>query len=452
MKKAILTEGPVGRTIIRLMLPMMVGMVGMVIFNLVDTFFIGKLGTQALAAMSFTFPVIMVVTSVSMGIGIGASSVISHAIGKGDSEQVKRLTTDSLLLAVTLVTAIVIVGLMTIRPLFRALGAEGETLDLVTEYMVIWYYGMPFVVIPMVGNNAIRAAGNTVIPSLIMVSSIITNVILDPLLIFGIGPFPRWEMEGAAIATVIGRALSLFISLYFLRRRFDMLTSHYPGFAKLMASWKKILYIGLPSALTQLTTPISMGLITRFVAGFGEAAVAAFGVGTRVEMFIMSPVFALAAVLVSFTGQNYGAGKIDRLEEGIRFSHRLSIGLGMFAVLILFLFGRPIAAIFDSNPAVISIAVLYFLIASPGFGFHGVVGITSSAYSALHHPIHALALNVLRMVLLYVPIAYIASRYWGVGGVFSGASISALISGTVGYISIHRTTARLKAVSPESVN
>jgi len=407
----------------------MMGMFGMVLFNLVDTFFISRLGTAPLAAMSFTFPVVMVLGSISLGLGIGVSAVISHAIGTGDNKGVQRLTTDSLFLSVALVTLFVVLGLLTVDPLFRALGAKGETLTLINHYMLIWYLGMPFVVIPMVGNSAIRAAGNTMIPSMIMLTAIGVNLVLDPLLIFGIGPFPRLELRGAAIATVIARSITLLVSLYYLRYRFDMLTSHIPSISKLAVSWRKILYVGIPAALTQLTMPISMGVITRLVAAYGVSAVAAFGIGTRVEMFALSPLMSLSAVLIPFTGQNLGAGKIDRVEGGIRFSHRFSLALGLAIFCIFLLFGKWIAQLFNPDPEVISIVILYLVIVSIGYGFQGIVAVTASSFSALNHPMHAIALNSFRMIILYIPISMIASRYFGVAGIFSGASISAVIAG-----------------------
>ena len=153
--KALLTEGPIAKTLAKLTLPMIFGIVGMVAFNLVDTFFIGQLGTRELAAISFTFPVVFVLGSLAMGLGVGTSAVISRAIGEGDRTRVQRLTTDGLMLAVLIVIIFVTLGLLTIEPVFQLLGASPDIIELIKSYMVIWYIGMPFVVIPMVGNNAI---------------------------------------------------------------------------------------------------------------------------------------------------------------------------------------------------------------------------------------------------------------------------------------------------------
>jgi Na+-driven multidrug efflux pump len=147
-----LTHGPIRPILVRLTIPMLFGIVGMVVFNLVDTIFIGRLGTNELAALSFTFPVVMVITSLGLGLGTGASSLISHAIGVGNRNRVQRITTDSLVLSLLIVIIFASVGYFTIDPLFKALGATPEIIKHIRAYMEIWYLGVPFVIIPMVGN------------------------------------------------------------------------------------------------------------------------------------------------------------------------------------------------------------------------------------------------------------------------------------------------------------
>ena len=442
--KANLTEGDPGNTIMKLTGPMMIGMIGMVIFNLVDTLYIGRLGTEALAAMSFTLPVVMLQGSISMGLGVGVAAVISRAIGAGNREKVKRLTTDSLFLSVLIVTAFVVLGYLTIDPLFRLLGAEGELLILVKQYMSIWYVGVPFVVIPMIGNSAIRAAGNTVIPSGIMLTAITVNIVLDPLLIFGIGPFPRMELAGAALATVIARSTTLIVSLLVLRFRFNMLTARIPSGGELRSSWGSVLFIGLPAAITQVIRPFSMAVITRMVAGFGAAAVAALGVGTRVEMFILAPLSALGAVLVPFIGQNLGARRPDRVKTGLRFSFRFALILGTAAFVLLLLAGRSVGRAFNPNPEVVRIVGLYLAVVSAGYGLQGILLISANAFNAMGHPYRSAALNLFRMFGLYIPLALLGSRVLGLPGIFVGASVSAVIAGVLGGFWVMRTVSGLE--------
>jgi len=246
--RAKLIDGPIGTLLIKLTAPMIVGMLGMVAFNLVDTFFVGRLGATQLAALSFTFPVILFINSIALGVGMGASAIISRAIGEGDTYKVRRITTDGLTLAVVLVFIFVIIGLSTVGPLFKLLGATPQVLPYIKQYMSIWYYGMFFVLIPMVGNNAIRATGDTKTPSAIMIVAVIMNFIMDPMLIFGLGPFPALGIRGAAISTVIARFSSSVAATWVLVHRDRMVTFERTPFREIFASWKSILFIGIPIA------------------------------------------------------------------------------------------------------------------------------------------------------------------------------------------------------------
>jgi putative MATE family efflux protein len=440
--RSTLTSGPVGLTLLKLTLPMMVGMVGMVLFNLVDTYFVGRLGIDELAAMSFTLPIVMLQGSIAMGLGVGASSVISRLIGKGDPEKVKRQTTDSLVLSVLMVIVLVIGGLVTIEPLFRLLGADGNLLVLVKKYMFIWYLGLPFVVVPMVGNNAIRAAGNTVIPSAIMLLAIVLNIILDPLLIYGPGPFPAMGLEGAALATVFARAGTFIGSLLFLHLKFSMISTRIPRLTEMFHSWKEMMFIGVPAAVAQIIVPLSMGVITRIISKFGREAVAAIGVGNRAEMFAMAPLMALSSVLVPFIGQNSGAGKMDRIRKGLKISRFFSMGLGLLMFLVFLVFGRQIGSVFNDDTSVIDIFYRFVVFASAGYGLLGVLMVNTAAFNALKKPFHSTGLNILRMVLLYIPLAFFLSMFFNEDGVFIGALLSSILAGAVSWIWMGITVSR----------
>ena len=421
-----LTEGPIGKNIIRLTLGMMIGMVAMVAFNLIDTYFVGQLGTTELAAMSFTFPVVMVANSIALGLGLGTSAVISRTIGSGDHDKVKKLTSNSLILGVLFVGVMMMIGFLTINPVFRMLGADEEMIILIRQYMTVWYIGVPFVVIPMMANNAMRAAGNTLIPSVVMMSSVIVNTVLDPLLIFGIGPFPRLELQGAAIATVVARMATFIIALLMLRFKFDMLCFRRPCMDELFESWKKVLFIGIPAMINQFIPPISMGIVTRLVAGYGKEAVAGFGVSTRIEMFSLGPMMALATVMIAFTGQNLGARKFDRILQGVKFGNRFSMTLGLVFFIVLSLFARPVALLFNRDQSVVSVVVLYLSIVSVSYGSIGVAMSASNSFSALHKPYTAIFVNFIRMFVLLIPLSIMGAYIAGLAGLFTGLCLSFL--------------------------
>ena len=427
--KAKLTEGNITKLLIKLTLPMMAGMVSMLVFNLVDTFYIGQLGKNELAAMSFTFPVVMVLQSIALGLGMGASSVISRTIGEGDTTRVKRLATDALLLAVLVVVTAVIVGELTIEPLFSLLGADSVTLPLIKEYMRIWYIGVIFVVIPMVGNHIIRATGDMKTPGLIMAASAVFNMILDPLLIFGLGPFPQMGIAGGALATVIARTFSLIFSLSILIRREKLLTLHGLTPTELFKSWRQILFIGIPAALTNIVTPLTMGVITRMVSVFGTSAVAGFGVATRLEMIVLMIVHSLATVMIPFTGQNWGSGNFNRVTEAVMKSYSFSILWSAVAYTCFFFFGGAMAALFNKDPVVISTVVSYLRIIALTYGFQGILRLSASVLNALGKPIHAIGLSLLRLIGLYIPLALLGAKMFGLSGIFAGGAVANLLTG-----------------------
>jgi len=344
-----LTEGSIPKTLTRLTIPMLFAMIGMVIFNLADTFFVGQMGLVPLAALTFTFPVVMLLNSLAQGLGSGASALVSRAIGEHDKLKAQYLTTTSLLLAISIVFIFVIGGLLTLDPIFKLLGAEGETLELVKDYMSIWYIGSIFVVVPMVGNNAIRATGDTKTPSIVMSVAAVINIILDPILIFGLGPIPEFGIKGAAIATVAARMTTFLFAIYVLYYREKLI--NFKGLTPkiIWGWWKKILYIGLPTAGTRMIFPVTVGVITRLISSYGANAVAAFGVASRIEFFALVVYMSLASVLGPFIGQNFGAKKIDRVKESIKLSNRFSFVYGLAIWGILALAAKPLGMVFNDT-------------------------------------------------------------------------------------------------------
>jgi len=427
--RAKLIDGPIGKLLIKLTAPMIVGMLGMVAFNLVDTFFVGKLGVTQLAALSFTFPVILVVNSIALGVGMGASAIISRAIGEGDTYKVRRITTDGLMLAIVLVFIFVIIGLSTIDPLFKLLGATPQVLPYIKQYMGIWYFGMFFVLIPMVGNNAIRATGDTKTPSAIMVVAVIMNFIMDPMLIFGLGPFPALGIRGAAISTVIARFSASVAATWVLVRRDRMVTFERTPLREIFASWKAILFIGVPIAGARMILPISFGLMTRLISAYGPKAVAGFGVASRIEFFALAVIRALSSVFGPFIGQNLGAKLFDRVKRGLQLAELFSLVWGFGSFIILFIFAKPIAGIFSKDPVVIETIIKYLSIVPLGYGLQGVLLLCNVSLNVLQKPFHAAGLVTIQMFVLYIPLAYLGSHILQIQGAFIGITIAYCIAG-----------------------
>ncbi|MFU8890360.1 MAG: MATE family efflux transporter [Anaerosomatales bacterium] len=427
-RNAALIEGPVVRTLVRLTLPMLMAMFAMVGFNIVDTFYVGRLGTEELAAMGFTLAVVMAVNSVSMGLGMGTTAVISKVIGQGDSRGMQRLAMNAILLGVLVATTISLTGLLTVDAIFGLMGAGGVVLEHIHAYMIVWYLGLPLIIVPQVGNSSIRATGDTKTPAKIMISALTANAILDPIFIFGLGPVPGLGLQGAAVATVISQAVALTISFRVLRKR-GLIIFERQSWSGLTASWKRILTIGVPAAITQLIAPISTGVITGIVATYGIAAVAGFGVATRLEMFALMVIMAMGSALVPFIGQNWGAGNKARVGRAVKAALMLASGWGAFVWVLSLVVGGPVAAVFNDNPAVIETVTGYMTIVFPSLMFLGVLTTVANSLNALHEPLKSMTLSILRMFVLYVPLAFLGSSLLGLTGVWWAAFTANAASG-----------------------
>jgi len=433
VNRAVLTSGNITKQLFYLTLPMIAGMLGIVIFNLTDTFFVARLGEEQLAALSFTFPVVMVINSFSAGIGIGAGALISRYVGAGDHYKVTRLTTDSLTLGFLFILILSVIGLLTIKPLFTMLGARGIILEYINDYMSVWYFGSFMVVITMIGNNIIRALGDTKTPGLIMIISAMINMILDPLLIFGIWIFPRLEIQGAALTTVFSRAIITAVAIYVLHFRRRLISFKKVKLIEVLTSWQEILHIGIPSASIRLALPVGSGFITRLLASSGPLVVAGFGVATRIEFFALAPIMALSSVMSPFIGQNLGAGDLDRVKKGKKIGHRFSLAIGGFLAIILAVFARPLAGIFNDNPLVIETIVLYLRIVPISYGLAGTLQISSTILNVFKKPYLASGMMGFQIFAIYLPLAFLGHFFLGPQGVFASLTISYLLAGYIAY-------------------
>nr|WP_280637569.1 MATE family efflux transporter [Endozoicomonas sp. G2_2] len=409
------------------------GILAMIAFNVADTFFVARLGTAPLAALSFTFPVVMTVFSLALGLGIGAASVISRTVGRGDHDEVRRLTTDSMWLAMAIVLVFMAAGLATIEPLFSLLGAGPETLPLIVAYMQIWYLGAPFVIVPMIANNAMRACGNARLPSAIMVGSAALNFVLDPLLIFGLGPVPALGLQGAAIASLAARAAAFVLAVAALHYRMRLIVWALPRWQHLRVSARRVAVIALPAAATNMVNPIAVAVVTAVVASFGPAAVAGFGVATRIEAIAVVPLLALTAGLGPLIGQNWGASEAGRVRAAMRISALFCLAWGLAIAVLLFVFAPQIAGLFEADAETRAAAVTYLRWVPPTFAAYGVLICVNAAFNAVGQPMRATALMLGRTFGLFVPLAALGGWLIGLWAVFAAAAVANLAMGLVGY-------------------
>ncbi|MGX1114133.1 putative MATE family efflux protein [Pseudoalteromonas sp. MBR-15] len=427
-----LLNSPILPTLKKMTIPMIFGMITLMMFNLVDTFFISLLGTEPLAAVSFTFPVTFTVISLAIGLGIGTSAVIAKALGSDKLDEARFDASIALLISVVLVFCLSVVGYVFITPIFELLGAGQQVLPLIHDYMSVWFLGSVFLITPMVGNSVLRASGDTKTPSLVMGGAGLINAVLDPILIFGLGPIPALGIQGAAIASVIAWSFAVVIILYILAIKNGLL-SLYAGQQTIIGAIRKILKIGLPAAGANMLTPIAMAVMTALVAKHGPEAVAAFGVGSRIESIASLVVLALSMTLPPFVSQNFGAGKLGRVKEAYITTLKFVMIWQFGIYLLLLLTSSFIAHVFGKEQAVIDVIKLFIYILPLSYGLQGVIILSNSSFNALHKPMNALILSIIRLFVFYVPIAYVGSEIAGLTGLFIGAAVGNLFTAFVAY-------------------
>lgn len=426
-----LTRGSVCAQLIRLASPLSIGIVAMFSATLVDAYFLGRLGTQPLAAISYAFPVAFAIMSLAIGLAAGTGSLLSRAIGKGDRSQIVSLTTHSLVLAVIMGIVVACFGTATIRPLFTLIGAEGGVLDDIEAYMRIWYCALPLLVLSQVAASILRANGDSLVPSALMVVTAAVGIALDPILIFGGFGIEGMGMEGAAWANFWARTIMPVVIIPVLLFRDRLINLKRTSWGEVFSSWREICRIGIAAALGNAVNPASIGVATAIVAVYGDQVVAGFGVAGRLESFAVVPMLALSGSIGPVAGQNWGAKKFERVRDAVRFGFLAC--LGWSAVVALgFWFGADwLAAQFSDSPIVVEEVSWYLWIVPISFAGYGITIVAAGAFNALGRPTLGLSLYLVRSLLFYIPITLVATRLFDTTGVYAGIAIANILAGIV---------------------
>ena len=432
-RQARLTQGPVGRHLVDMTLPVLFGIFMMMLQAFADAYFIGRVGVEALAALSFAFPILMIVTSVAIGLGAGTSSVVARAIGADDEERARRLATDSLFLSFIITALISVLGVLTVRPLFLLLGAPESMLPLIEGYMRLLYLSVPFVVVGMVGISSMRATGDTRLPSRLMVLAAIINVVLDPLLIFGLGPIPEMGLNGAGLAALLSRLWIFGATLYYMRYRVQMLSFNKPELAEMMSSWRDVLHVGIPAAGTNAIIPAATAVITAMLARHGPEAVAGFGVASRIEALTLVVFYALSAIIGPFVGQNMSSGKAERIFRALHLCTVFCLGCGLLIAVLLAALSGVLPGLFSDNPDVTAVTRQFLWIAPVSYGAYGMVMVMNASFNGMGKPIPAVYISIARMLVIYVPVAFVLDYLIGVPGIFAAYAVANLATGVLSY-------------------
>jgi putative MATE family efflux protein len=432
MRSNDLTQGSVTGSLFRLTAPMMLGVSSNILVSMLEIGFIGRLGTEPIAAITFTFPLVMMLNSVALGIGIGTSSVIARGIGSGQRTDAQRIGTHSLLLVAVSMTVLSFIGWLTIEPVFTALGASAEVLTLIHSYLNIYYPSVLLFTVTMVAGNIMRANGSATVPGLVMTLGAAFHLILDPFLIFGWFGFPRLELAGAAWAMAISRVLTASVLIFYVTRGGMVLLQNV--WHRFFSSCRSILHVGLPAMATQLIGPVSSAIVVRLLAGHGEVVVAGYGVAVRIEAVAVMLLFALSGSIGPFIGQNWGASRPERVREGLKATYAFCLIWGGIAAVTLLLFGGTVASWVDQSQEVVVTAAFYLAVVPWSYGFWGLLMMASASFNALGKPLPSTVLSFTRMFLVYIPLALLLNLLIDYRGIFIAVGMSNFIMGGLAFL------------------
>ncbi len=429
MNAGAFTQGPVGGHLVKLGSFMAMGTLTMNVAQLAEAVYLGMLGTEALAAMGFAFPLTITLFAFAGGIGSGASSVIARAMGAGERERASVLVTHAQILSVVVGVVLAVVGFVYAHEIVSALGARDLVLQLTVAYLQVYMVGVPFFLLSIVGSTLLRATGSAASPGVVMTVGSVVQIALGPLLIFGWFGLPELGIAGAAWAYVISRVSSVALYAVLLAR------------AKLMSwqlkdigqSWVSIMHVGAPAIASGLVMPVSMLVITRLLANHGHEVVAAYNVASRVETIAHMILWSCSSSAEPFIGQNWGARQYDRVRRALFLCHSFCLAWGAATFLFMITFGATLVSLIDDNEQVVATAETFFLIIPLTIGFMGMMQVANSSFNARGLPRPALVISLLRGLVLGVPLAILGDALWGYTGVFAASAITNVVLGLLAW-------------------
>ncbi|MEM7672430.1 MAG: MATE family efflux transporter [Verrucomicrobiota bacterium] len=415
MATATLTEGSLPKQIRGIALPLSIGFFFNTMYNVVDSFYAGQVSTSALAAMALSFPVFFIILALSEGVARGTSALVAGAIGAEDSEKESILTIQVFSLGLIFAISMTFIGLGAAEPLFKLMGATGPALEVAVQYIQPLFIGSSFFLLSSLSNAILLAHGDSKTYSKVLIAGFFLNLIFNPWFLYGGFGIPALGVAGIAWATVVIQALGgLFLFSVILRRGYVKLGDLLKQRPQLKV-YGEILRQGIPTSFSFMSIALGFFVTTYFLNTFGEVAVAAFGVGTRIEQIALLPAIGLGSAIVSIVGQNNGAGKMDRVQACVRLCVRYGFFLIISASVPLFFFAKQLVGVFTDDPAVIEAGAVYIKIMAFIQWSYVVTFIYAGFLQAVKRPGYGFVESVIRKIVLPIAVFYLLVKVFDVG-------------------------------------
>jgi MATE family, multidrug efflux pump len=410
------TEGSIVRALVRLSVPIVLANILQTAYQITDTWWVGRLSAEAVAAVSLCFPISFLLIAIGGGLPIAGSVLIAQYRGRGDERAMNHVAAQALLMVFAVSIVLSSVGFVFSEPIMRFMGAEPNVLPGAVSFLRYTFIGFIFVFAFFVYQSLMRGLGVVKTPMYIVALTVLLNFLLDPFFIFGWGPVPALGVAGAAMATLMTQALASVIGFWLLFRGSHGLRLRLGDFRPDFAVIAQTFRLGLPASIEQCTRALSLTVMTLLVSSFGTIVVASFGVGLRILTFIIIPAMGLAMATTTLVGQNMGAGKVKRAERTTLVAALISFFLPTLAGAILFFLARPISAIFvPQSGAAIDESAMFIRITAFSFGLIGLQHVITGALRGAGDTMSAMMLSLIATWVILFPLAYVLSRHTSLG-------------------------------------
>ncbi|MFC1615557.1 MATE family efflux transporter [Patescibacteria group bacterium] len=410
MKKLDYTKAPLIKSLVVLSIPIILANIMQTLYGLIDTFWVGRLGASAVAAVSLSFPVLFLVLALGLGMSIAGTILVAQYKGKKDNKNVNLVSGQTFLMMIVSAVILSIIGWFVAKPILVLLGAAPDVLPEAVSYLRIMFFGMFLLFVYFVFQALMRGVGEVITPMIIVAGTVVLNLILDPIFILGWGPIPSYGVSGAAIVTIISQGLAAVVGMsLLLSGRYDIhlkLADFKPNFTLI----KKMIRLGLPMSVEEVFRALAMFFLFYLVARFGTDTVAAFGVGIRILSFVIIPAAGLAMATTTIVGQSIGAKKIDRAEKITWKSSGIGFLIMTAVSVFTFFIAEPVSAFFvPGETEVIQQSTEFLKILSLAFGFITVQHVLLGTIKGAGETFAAMLLNMFSKAFLLIPVAWFLS-------------------------------------------
>lgn len=431
---------PMLRLILSMSLPTMFSMIIQAMYNIVDSVFVSSLGQDALTALSLAYPLQLMTISVAVGTGVGINSFISRRLGEKNQELANNGAANGIFISIISWLVFLLVGIFLTVPFFKLFNPTPGVMKYGVDYTSIILIFSVGVMVEIAIEKVLQATGNMIFPMIFQLIGAVTNIVLDPLFIFGIGPFPRMEVAGAAIATVIGQILAMLFAIYIFFFKKHAVQVHVRNFKPSLKIIKNIYAVGFPSIIMQSISSVLVVGLNAILMGFSEAAVSVHGIYYKMQSFVFMPVFGLNQGLMPIMGYNFGAKNKDRLHSAIRYGCIIAAFIMLCGTVIFWVFPAQILSLFNANDDILNMGIMAMRFISLSFLPAAIDIIFSTTFQAVGKGFSSMILSLLRQLVFIQPAALVLSNF-GVNAVWFAypiAEVGALIVAIFLYTRINR--------------